>query len=269
MPRQQITSRQNERVKQAAKLRDARQRAKQSRFVIDGVREIERALAAGVEVLEAFVCPALCATHEARQLSAKLDGQVPLVAEVTVDVFEKLAYGNKSDSIVAVAATPERSLLDLSLTPRSLVAVLEGLEKPGNVGAVLRSADGAGVDAVVIVDPRTDLFNPNTVRASVGSVFSPHIYTATAAEALARLREQSIQLVATRPDAKQLYSEVDYAAPTAIILGNEATGLSAAWDQADVKAVRLPMRGIADSLNVSTAAAILFYEARRQRDLVG
>ena len=188
------------------------------------------------------------------------------MAEVTGEVFEKLAFGGRSDGVVVVAKTPERNLGVLELPLKPLIAVLEQLEKPGNVGAILRSADGAGVDAVIVVDPQTDLFNPNTIRASVGTVFSQQICTASAEQTLARLREWGVSLVAARPDAEKLYTEIDYTQGTAILLGSEAMGLTAAWQQDDATGVRLPMQGIADSLNVSTTAAVLFYEARRQRD---
>ena len=265
MPRQEISSRQNTRVKEAAKLRDARQRAKQGRFVIDGAREIGRALDAEIQVVEAFICPSLCGSDTARAVARRLDGSAAVVAEVTPEVFEKLAFGHRHDGIVVVAATPERGIGHLKLTEKPLVAVLEGLEKPGNIGAILRSADGAGIDAVMVVDPETDLFNPNTIRASVGTVFGKQVCVATVDEALAKLRELGVPLIATRPDAERLYTEVDFRQGAAIVLGTEATGLSTAWNQTDITGVRLPMGGIADSLNVSSTAAVLFYEAQRQR----
>ncbi len=264
-PRQEITSRQNVRVKEATKLRDARQRAKQGRFIIDGLREIGRALDADVQFLEVFICPALCGSLAAQELAARLDDCGAVVAEVTPDVFEKLSFGERSDGVVVVAGTPERKIDQLQLSSNPLVAVLEGLEKPGNVGAILRSADGAGVDAVIVVNPETDLFNPNTIRASVGTVFGKQVCVANVDETFAKLRDWNLAIIATRPDAEQLYTEVDFRSGAAIVLGSEAAGLTSAWNQADVTGVRLPMRGIADSLNVSTTAAILFYEARRQR----
>jgi TrmH family RNA methyltransferase len=267
MPRQEITSRQNPRVKEAVKLRDARQRAKQGRFVIDGAREIGRALDAEIQVLEAFICPSLCGSDSTRELARRLDDMAAVVAEVTPEVFEKLAFGHRHEGIVVIAATPERRIGQLKLPKKPLIAVLEGLEKPGNVGAILRSGDGAGVDAVIVVNPETDLFNPNTIRASVGTVFGKQVCVATVDEALAKLRESEIPLIATRPDAERLYTEVDFRRGAAIVLGTEATGLSTAWNQADITGVRLPMRGIADSLNVSTTAAVLFYEALRQREI--
>ncbi|MBX3427438.1 MAG: RNA methyltransferase [Pirellulales bacterium] len=263
-----ITSRHNPRVKDAAKLRTGRKREVAARFLIDGPREIARAIAAGVEIAEAFVCEPLVAAlgdPQAAPEIAALRSAAREFATVTPEVFEKLCFGQRGSGAVAVAVPPRRSLAELQLPPAPLVAVLEGIEKPGNVGAVLRSADGAGVDAVVVVDPRTDLYNPQTIRASLGTVFGRHVCTATTAEALPWLCGLGVPLVATRPDATELYTAVDYRGGAAILLGSEAAGLSDVWRQVDVLSVRLPMHGLADSLNVSVAAAIMFYEAVRQR----
>ena len=265
MPRQEITSRQNERVKQAAKLRDARQRTKQHRLIIDGVREIGRALDAGIQLTEVFICPPLCGSPASQELLLRLDNSSAVVAEVTGEVFEKLAFGSRSDGVVVIANTPERNIDTLEIPSNPLIAVLERLEKPGNVGAILRSADGAGVDAIIVVDPQTDLFNPNTIRASVGTVFSKQVCIATLEQSLTWLRKNGVCLIAARPASEKLYTEIDFRNSTAIVLGNEAEGLTDAWQQTDVRGVRLPMQGIADSLNVSTTAAVLFYEALRQR----
>jgi len=258
-----ITSRQNLRVKEAAKLRTARQRAKQNRFLIDGARETGRAVDAGIEIVEAFVCESLCTSAAARRLAPRLPAAN--LARVSSEVFEKLCFGQRHDGVVAVAKTPQRSLDQLALPSRPLVAVLEGLEKPGNVGAIMRTADGAGIDAVIVVSGGTDLFNPNTIRASLGTVFAKNICAATLPDTLAKLRAWQLPIIATRPKAEQLYSAIDYSLGAAIVLGSEADGLSADWQQEDVREVRLPMQGMADSLNVSATAAILFYEAERQR----
>ncbi len=258
-----ITSRQNVRVKEAAKLRSARQRGKQGRFLIDGVREIGRAADAGIEIVEAFFCEKFCASVAARELIARL--AEANLAQVTAEVFEKICFGERHDGVVVVAKTPVRSLEQLVLPQQPLVVVLEGLEKPGNVGAILRTADGAGVDAVIVAGGGTDLFNPNTIRASLGTVFSEHVFAATVEETLAKLRELELPIVAARPDAESLYTQIDYRRGAAIVVGSEADGLSEAWQQERVEGVRLPMAGIADSLNVSAAAAVLLYEAQRQR----
>jgi TrmH family RNA methyltransferase len=262
--RQHITSRQNARVKEAAKLRLRRQRERQGRFVIDGGRELGRAIDAGIEVVEAFLCEA-SGDDQARGAAERAAEIGAAVATVTEEVFEKICFGERGGGVVAVARTPRRSLVDLKLPPAPLVAVLEGIEKPGNVGAVLRSADGAGIDAVVVADPRSDLFNPNTIRASLGTVFGAGVVTASNEEALAWLRRLGVPIAAARPQATLSYAEVDYRSGAAIVLGSEAEGLSEQWNAEGVTAIALPMLGAADSLNVSATAAVLFYEARRQR----
>jgi TrmH family RNA methyltransferase len=264
---QHITSRQNARVKEAAKLRLGRQRERQGRFVIDGAREILRAIDAGIEIAEAFVCEPLATADEALRAVARLSETSAVRATVTEEVFEKLCFGERAGGVLAIAKTPKRTLDQLKLPAAPLVAVIEGVEKPGNVGAVLRSADGAGMDAVVVADPRTDLFNPNTIRASLGTVFGANVCAATSEEVLAWLRTLNLPMFAARPDAELLYTDADYRSGAAIVLGSEAEGLSHKWQAARVTGVRLPMRGIADSLNVSATAAVLFYGAQRQRSI--
>jgi TrmH family RNA methyltransferase len=263
--RSRITSRQNPRVKEASQLRSGRGRQRQGRFLIDGVREIGRAIAAGVRCVEAFVCDELCMSPECRNALKAVESSGAEIFSVTPPVYAKLAFGEREDGIVVVAQATSQRLADLQLPHKPFVAVLEGVEKPGNLGAILRSADAAGVDAVISADGRTDLYNPNAIRASLGTVFRPDVCEATTAETLAWLREHSIAIFTARPDADQLYTEVDMRNATAIVLGSEAAGLSPAWSGPEMNAVRLPMQGIADSLNVSTTAAVLFYEALRQR----
>ena len=265
MPERRITSRHNERVKQAARLHNARDRAEQRRFAIDGIREIGRAIDGGAEVLEAFACDELLASDEARSLVARLEAADVPVWQVDRDVFAKVAYGARHEGLVAVARLPEFPLAALKLPADPLVAVLVGIEKPGNVGAVLRSADGAGVSAVVVADGGTDLLNPNTIRASLGTAFTVPVAVATGAETLAWLREHGVTIYTARPDAERRYDTSDFVGPTAVVLGSEAEGLGADWHVPDVRAIKLPMHGAADSLNVSAAAAVLLYEARRQR----
>ncbi len=272
-----ITSVHNPRVKQAVALRDHRQRRKEQLILIDGVRELTRAISAGVALREVFVCAELCRSEEARRLLEILPGCGGRRFDVSEAVFAKLAFGQRGEGVVGVAAvgapgTPRgtgysgsRRLEDIVLPTSALVAVLEGMEKPGNVGAVLRSADGAGVSALVAADPRTDLFNPNVIRASLGTVFSMPVAAAAPADVLAWLRGRGLQILAARVEGSVSYTEVDYRRPTAIVLGSEAQGLTSLWSGDDVRAIRLPMLGMADSLNVSAAAAVLFYEALRQR----
>ena len=260
-----ITSRQNPRVKEAVRLRDGRARQREGHFLIDGAREIIRAVEAGICCREAFFCDDLLQSTDSRAAVAAVRSAGAEMLDVSPEVFEKLSFGDRADGIVVVAEVPVRRLEDLQLPAEPLVAVLERVEKPGNVGAVLRSADAAGVDAVIVADGRTDLFNPNTIRASLGTVFRENVCEATSAETIAWLGRQRLTIFAARPDAQFLYTEIDLRGGVAIVLGSEAAGLSEAWRTANVQAVRLPMHGRADSLNVSTAATVLFYEALRQR----
>lgn len=262
----EITSLQNPRIKAAVHLRSARHRARQGRFLIDGARELLKALEAGVQLEELFVCPQVCASPESQQVLAaisKIDAGVWYVPE---EVLRKVAFGERVDGLLAVAVTPRRDLKDLQPRSDALVAVVEGLEKPGNVGAVVRSADGAGVSAVIVADGATDLYNPNCIRASLGTIFSLPVCTAPADETIRWLRERGLRIFAARVDAELCYTNAELHADSAIVLGSESGGLSDIWNAADVTGIKLPMLGAADSLNVSAAAAVLFYEALRQRD---
>jgi TrmH family RNA methyltransferase len=263
--RPRITSRQNPRVKEAVRLRTGRGRARQGRFLIEGAAEIARAIAAGIRCAEAFICEELCDSLESQAAIDQLQSTPAATFGVTPNVYAKLAFGNRLDGLVIVAETPRRQLQDLPLPTQPIIAVLEGIEKPGNLGAILRSADAAGVDAVIVVDGRTDVYNPNTIRASLGTVFRGNVCEATTADTIEWLRDRELPILAARPDAARLYTEADMRAGAAIVLGSEAAGLTDAWRGANVTAVRLPMHGLADSLNVSTTAAVLFYEALRQR----
>jgi TrmH family RNA methyltransferase len=176
-----------------------------------------------------------------------------------------LAFGERAEGVLGVAVARTPTLRDLKLPANPLIAVLEGVEKPGNLGAVLRSADGAGVSAVIVADGVSDLYNPNTIRGSLGTVFSLPMAVATSREAIAWLRHQGIRMCAAWVDAPVDYTAVDYRGAVALVLGSEAQGLSDIWSVDDVVRIRLPMLGIADSLNVSATAAVLFYEALRQR----
>jgi RNA methyltransferase, TrmH family len=260
-----ITSPQNPRIKAAVRLRDSRHRRKQRRLLIDGIREIHRAVAAGFELAEVFFCRDKCNEAQLQAVESIWADLQREPDEVSPEVFEKLAFGDRAEGVVAVAEMRELSLDSLTLPKGPLVAVIEGVEKPGNVGAVIRSADAAGVSAVIVADGGTDLFNPNTIRASLGTIFSLSVCAATAEETLAWLWRHKMAIFAARVDGAVDYADVDYRRPAAIVLGSEAKGLSAVWSGDDITAVSLPMCGEADSLNLSAAAAVLFYEALRQR----
>jgi TrmH family RNA methyltransferase len=233
---------------------------------VDGAREARRAIEAGVEIEAAFACEELVSSPDARAALELLraTGRARLIVDVGPKAFEKLAYGDRSDGIVLVVRPRPLTLESLDLGPDPLVVITEDVEKPGNLGAILRSVDGAGADAVIAVGG-TDLYNPNVIRASVGTVFTVPIATGAAGETLAWLKARGIRIVAARTDAQRLYVDADLRGPLAIALGSERLGLSAEWHRADVEGLRLPMAGIADSLNVSVAAAVLLYEAWRQR----
>ena len=265
MPLPQITSRSNPKVRQAASLRNRKQRDSLGQTIVYGVRETARALAAGGEAVRAMACPKLFRGDDPHAVVSQLLEAGCEVLEVTEEVFERIAYGDRLDGLATIFQTRVRSLSELKVPSGSLVAVIEGIEKPGNLGAILRSADGAGVDAIVLVDPVIDLFNPNAIRSSVSTVFKPNIGVASPHQALEWLQGGGFSMWAARPDADQLYSTANFTSPTALLLGNEAEGLTPFWDSVGVQGISLPMLGLADSLNVSTAAAVLFYEACRQR----
>jgi TrmH family RNA methyltransferase len=265
-----LTSAANPRLRAAAALRDRRARIRTGLLLVDGAREVARALDGGVTLVEAFVAAEASGEADVAAVAQRVAALgVPLVP-VAAKLLGLLAYGERASGIVAVATAPDTSLVSLRLPASApLVGILEDVEKPGNLGAVCRSADGAGLDAMIAavgsvgsVDP----WNPNAVRASLGTVFTLALAVATTADVLGWLRAKGLRLVAARVDGSVPYTEVDLTGPVALVLGSEAHGLTAEWSGSDVMAVRLPMRGRADSLNVAAAAAILFYEARRQRD---
>ena len=253
------------RIRSAIALRERKERDASGLTLVDGARELRRALESGAQVVEAFICEPLLAGEDARAaLDALRAGDVPMTT-TTEAGFAKLAFGDRQEGLVAVVRAPSLALADLDLPVDPLVLVIESVEKPGNIGAVLRSADGAGVDAVIAASPRTDLANPNVIRASAGTIFSVPMAAASSAAVLAWLRERRIRTLAARVDGAQAYTEADLTGPVAIVVGSEAEGLTDAWTGPDIEAIHLPMSGIADSLNVSATAAILFYEALRQR----
>ena len=264
-----LTSAANPRLRAAAALRDRRDRVRTGRLLVDGAREVGRALDAGVTLLEAFVATGPSPDPEVAAVAARAASLgVPLVP-ITPDLLARLAYGERASGIVAVAVAPGMSLAGVRLPViAALVGVLEDVEKPGNLGAVCRSADGAGLDALIAAGgsaASADPWNPNAVRASLGTVFTLPLAVAATVDVLAWLRDRGLRVVAARVDGSVTYTDVDLTGPVAVVLGSEAHGLTAQWSGGDVTAVRLPMRGRADSLNVAAAAAILFYEARRQR----
>ena len=259
-----IDSPHNPRIRAAAALRDRRDRVATGLALVDGARESLRAIEAGAPVDTAFICPPLLRSDDALAAEAALRARGIDALEVSERAFEAVAYGDRTDGIVLVVRAPSVRLEDLGPGDSPLLLVTEDVEKPGNLGAILRTADAAGCDGVIAIGG-ADPFNPNVIRASAGTVFTVPFAAATGDEALTWLRGRAIRILAARVDADALYTDADLRGPLAIVLGSEALGLSDAWLAPDVEAIRLPMLGVADSLNVAAAAAILAYEARRQR----
>ncbi len=259
-----ISSPHNPRVKSAIKLRNRRERLQRKRFLIDGTRELRQALVGGVRLVDIFLCPALCGAEE-RELMERLQPSAAETHEVSESVWEKLAYGHQRNGIMAVAATPQHALATLPSGAHSLVVVLQGLEKPGNVGAIIRTADGAGANAVIVADEISDLYNPNTIRASLGTLFRLPVVTGRSSDVLPWLTQQGLDIYVTLVGAAANYTQVDLTRPCAIVVGSESQGVSADWRTAAVRPIAIPMLGYADSLNVSTSAAVVLYEAARQR----
>jgi TrmH family RNA methyltransferase len=261
-----IDSPRNPRILEALALRDRRARVRTGRALVDGARECRRAVEAGVTIETAFVCPALARSEDASATLEMLRSRSVPVVDVSERAHDRLAFGNRGDGIVLVIGTPPTDIGRLRPGPDPFLLVTEDVEKPGNVGAILRTADAVGCDAVIAIGG-TDLFNANVIRASAGTVFSVPVATATADETLAWLEAAAIRPVAARVDAQTTHIEADLSGPLALVVGSESDGLSATWQDPRIAGVRLVMHGVADSLNVSVAAAVLAFEARRQRDL--
>lgn len=264
---EEITSTQNPKLKAAIRLADRRERDETGLFLIEGYRELSRAVQGGVKIKTLFVCPALFLGSNEGALIDRCKALGTQVIHCAKDPFGKLSYRDRPDGLVAVAHQMRYALTDLKSHPTQspFFVVAESIEKPGNLGTILRSCDAAGVHAALICDRCTDLYNPNVVRASVGTLFTvPAIEVQTAA-LLAWLRQQKIQIVAATPSATQEFTQADFTGPIAIAVGTEQLGLSQQWmDSADIQ-VRIPMHGVADSLNVATATTLLLYEVVRQR----
>lgn len=271
--RKHISSLQNELIKRTYLLQSkSRVRKKEGLFVVEGVREITLALDSGFQFQFLMVCEDIAddqVLEELERLShEKSDGQGSTAEWISISkkVYEHLAHRKTTEGFIGIAVSPNRSLQDLSLGKNPLVLVAEASEKPGNVGALLRTADAANLDAVIIANPRTDLFNPNIIRSSVGCVFTQNVIAAPNDEIISYLKQKGVSIrAAALKDTSTPYYKVNFREATAIVLGTEDTGLSHAWlNQAD-ELIQIPMEGKIDSLNVSVSGAILIFEAKRQR----
>ena len=256
---EQITSAQNPKIKLLLELQQKSSvRREHGLFVVEGRREIERCINSGYQVDTLFWCSEIFGMEEPQVDGARL-------FQVTADIYNKVAYRGGTEGVIAEVNVRQLTLKDLKLQKRALVVVMESVEKPGNVGAILRTADAANADAVIVCDPLTDLYNPNLIRASVGAFFSVPCVACTSEECIKWLKENGVQILTAQLQDSCFYYESDMVRSTAIVVGTEATGLTDQWRQAADAHIRIPMLGIGDSLNVSVSAAILMFEAVRQR----
>jgi len=259
-----IVSISNQRIKDVIHLQKANERKSQQLFVIEGQREIFLALQAGFKLKTLFFCDEIKVDWDEKypiDLEA-IDTEVILIGR---EVFEKVAYRENVSGLVAVAEAKYKSLTQLKLPDNPLIVLLESVEKPGNIGAILRTTDAANVDAVLICNAATDLFNPNTIRSSIGCVFTNQIVVCPNEEAKQFLHSKNIVVYTTYLEADYEYHRADFTKPSAIVMGSEANGVSDFWLR-DSEKIKIPMNGKIDSINVSTAAAIIIFEARRQRN---
>ncbi len=259
-----ITSTQNPKVKSLLSLEKPRERRKQQLFIIEGKREIGLALEAGYKIGNLFFCDEIVSEKEL----AELPLEDKLLIPVSKEVFDKIAIRESTGGILAVAEQKTHRLAEIKLRKNPLILILEGVEKPGNLGAVLRTADAAAVDAVIICDPQTDFYNPNVIRSSVGCVFTNQLAAASSDETIEWLKNNNISIYCTYLKASKPYHQTDFTQPSAIVMGTEATGLSDVWVKNSKVNIIIPMLGKIDSMNVSNAAAVIVYEAMRQREFI-
>jgi TrmH family RNA methyltransferase len=261
----QITSIQNPFIKSLVQLQEkAKARRQSGTFLIEGKREIELAVKGKYEIETLLFLPELISNDYLTKLSKN---QIDLI-EINKEVYQKLAYRDTTEGILAVAKTKSLALSDLKLPKNPLILVMESIEKPGNIGAMLRTCDAAKIDAVILANSKTDLYNPNIVRSSVGCLFTNQIATATTEETITFLKEKNIAIFGATLQNSNSYHTQDYTIPSALVVGTEATGLTQPWRDNATQNIIIPMQGEIDSMNVSVAAAILLFEAKRQRGFI-
>ncbi len=251
---------QNSKIKQIVKLRQHHERWRFGCFIIEGYRELSLAIASGVKIINLFLCPTLIKNKE---LLININQEI--ITEVSEKDFIKMSCRENPDGFLAEAEMKEHKLAEVKLSENPLIVIVEAIEKPGNLGAILRSADASGVD-VVIVSAKTDIYNPNVIRASQGAVFTKQIAIADFGEISAWLKEKKIKIFATTSKATKIYSQVNFCQPVAIVMGAEDVGLSHKWLNSADEKIKIPMQGQISSLNVSVSAAIIIFEVLRQRD---
>ena len=259
-----ITSIHNPKIKSLLSLEKPRERRKQCLFVIEGTKEIGLAINAGYKIGNIFYCEKIISRN---QLGNLADDK--LVIPVSKEVFDKIAVRENSGGVIAVAEMKTHRLDDLKLSSNPLLLIVESVEKPGNLGAILRTADAAGIDAVISCDPQTDFYNPNVIRSSIGCVFTQPIASASSEDTIAWLRKNKINIFCAYLNSSKPYHQINFKQPSAIVMGTESTGLSEIWIQSADANIIIPMFGKIDSMNVSTSAAVLVFEAVRQRIIKG
>ena len=260
-----ITSLQNPKVKSVVKLRDRRHRDLQGLMLIEGIRELTLALDSRINLESIFCCEKYFHNQNELTLIKHAQKNGATLIEVNKKVFRRIAFKEHPDGLLAVAHQPKLPIKKLVLAESPLLVVVVAIEKPGNLGAILRSADAAGVDGVIVCDQCTDIYNPNVVRSSIGTIFSTQVATGSSREVINWLKEKRILTVAASPGATKEYTDIDFRTPVAIVLGSEKLGLSDEWLNMVDKQASIPMHGQADSLNVATSTAVFLYEAIRQR----
>ncbi len=260
-----LTSIQNPLVKQVVKLKDRRHRDELGLMVIEGYREIARAFESGIRINQLFVCRERLQNEQAEGIIQQATQAGSEILEIDTRILEKIAYRENPDGLLAVARQPAWSLEDFRLSQCPLVVVAAGLEKPGNLGSILRSVDAAGADGVVVCDGITDPANPNVIRAATGTLFTAQLAKASPEETLLWLAEKRIRILAASPEGRNEFWDTDWRRPCAIVVGTEHAGLDKRWREGAEETVRIPMKGRADSLNVAVTTALLLFEAVRQR----
>ena len=266
-----ITSAQNPKIKGLLELQEkSKARRRTGLFVVEGRRELQHCIEAGFEPHTLFICRDIMTEKEFDRILGVIEenftGMMCPIIEISQQLYDKIAYRGGTEGIIAELHCKEMTLESLELKENPLVVVLESVEKPGNLGAVLRSADASGADAVIVCDPLTDLYNPNLIRSSIGAIFTVPVATATSEDAIRWLKERNIRIYTAQLQDSEWYYDTDMTGGTAIVMGTEATGLTDVWRKAADAHIKIPMLGRLDSLNVSVSAAILMFEAVRQRN---
>ena len=272
MRTESITSAQNPKIKNLLALQEkSKERRKKGLFVVEGRRELLHCIEAGYEPYTLFICRDIISQQDLNEVIDTIENLNPekecQIVEIPQHLYDKVAYRGGTEGVIAELYCKNHDLDDLKLNDNPLVVILESVEKPGNLGAVLRSADAAGADAVIICDPLTDLYNPNLIRSSLGGIFTNQVVACSNEEALEWLRANGINIFTAQLQDSQWYYDTNMVQPTAIVMGTESVGLTDFWRVASNAKIKIPMLGELDSLNVSVSAAVLCYEAVRQRNL--